>query len=253
MVVLDILLKRALAIVNSWKTSCDQWSNGSRTSIRYLINHSVAGGSISHAQIAVVAGMNAVENNELVQSTSEAIFEKEAKKLKKQEEEIKAKVCTKNMSQSACNKASIAERDRINEESYNTVVGIATNIPVIGVVDSGKIIITGRSLTGEETNRLWGVAGIISLGNGQKVKNVINKIARIKSSAKANKGTTVVKPTVTAELEVNGVKFKDTNQKARPADKANANESTLIADKIRDKEIVTGKKLPNWNMANAHA
>ncbi|QYN44950.1 filamentous hemagglutinin N-terminal domain-containing protein [Gilliamella sp. ESL0441] len=69
----------------------------------------------------------------------------------------------------------------------------------------------------------------------------------------AGKGTTVVKPTVTAELEVNGVKFKDTNQKARPADKANANESTLIADKIRDKEIATGKELPNWNMANAHA
>lgn len=52
------------------------------------------------------------------------------------------------MSQSACKKASIAERDRIDEESYKTIVGIATNIPVIGVVDSGKIIITGRSLTG---------------------------------------------------------------------------------------------------------
>ena len=75
----------------------------------------------------------------------------------------------------------------------------------------------------------------------------------LKNASNANKGTTIVKPTVTAELEVKGVKFKDTNQKARPADKANANESTLIADKIRDKEIVTGKKLPNWNMANAHA
>ena len=134
------------------------------------------------------SGTNAVENNELVQYTSEAIFEKEAKKLKKQEEEIKAKVCTKNMSQSACKKAYIAERDRINEESYKTIVGIATNIPVIGVIDSGKIIITGSSLTGEETNRLWGVAGIISLGNGQKVKNVINKIARMKHTPNAGKG-----------------------------------------------------------------
>ena len=114
--------------------------------------------------------MNAVENNELVQYTSEAIFEKEAKKLKKQEKEIKAKVCTKNMSQSACNKAYRAERDRINEETNKTVVGIVTNIPAIGLIDSGKIIFTGSSLAGEETNRLWGVAGIISLGNGQKVK-----------------------------------------------------------------------------------
>ena len=134
------------------------------------------------------SGTNAVENNELVQYTSEAIFEKEAKKLKKQEKEIKAKVCTKNMSQSACNKAYIVERDRINKESYKTIVGIATNIPVIGVIDSGKILITGSSLTGEETNRLWGVAGIISLGNGQKVKNVINKIARMKHTPNAGKG-----------------------------------------------------------------
>ena len=139
--------------------------------------------------------MNTVENNELVQYTSEAIFEKEAKKLKKQEKEIKAKVCTKNMSQSACNKAYIVERDRINKESYKTIVGIATNIPVIGVIDSGKILITGSSLTGEETNRLWGVAGIISLGNGQKVKNVINKIAKMKSSAKAGKGANAGKKT----------------------------------------------------------
>ena len=84
------------------------------------------------------SGTNAVENNELVQYTSEAIFEKEAKKLKKQEEEIKAKVCTKNMSQSACNKAYRAERDRINEETNKTVVGIVTNIPAIGVIDSGE-------------------------------------------------------------------------------------------------------------------
>jgi filamentous hemagglutinin len=68
------------------------------------------------------------------------------------------------------------------------------------------------------------------------------------------KGTTgTVKPTVTAELEVNGVKFKDTNQTARPTGQANKNEPTLIADKITNKEITTGKQLPNGNMATAHA
>ena len=92
------------------------------------------------------------------------------------------------MSQSACNKAYIAERDCINEETNKTVVVIVTNIPAIGVVDSGKIIFTGSSLTGEEKNRLWGVAGIISLGNGQKLKNVINKIARMKHTLNAGKG-----------------------------------------------------------------
>ena len=73
------------------------------------------------------------------------------------------------MSQSACNKAYIAERDCINEETNKTVVEIVTNIPAIGEVDSDKIIFTGSSLTGKETNRLWGVAGIIAFGNGQKV------------------------------------------------------------------------------------
>ena len=69
----------------------------------------------------------------------------------------------------------------------------------------------------------------------------------------AGKGTSQVKPIVIAELEVNGKKFTDTNQTARASDKANVNEPTLIADKIRDKEISTGKELPNGNMANAHA
>lgn len=72
--------------------------------------------------------------------------------------------------QSTCNKAYIVKRDRINEESKKIFVEIVTNIQAIGVVDSGNIIITWSSLTGEEINRLWGVAGIISFGNGHKVK-----------------------------------------------------------------------------------
>lgn len=73
-------------------------------------------------------------------------------------------------------------------------------------------------------------------------------------------GNSTVKPTVTAELEINGQKFKDTNQTARPADQANKNEATLIADRVANKEqnlIDKGKTgnlpLPNSNMANAHA
>lgn len=44
--------------------------------------------------------------------------------------------------QSTCNKAYIVKRDRINEESKKIFVEIVTNIQAIGVVDSGKIIIT---------------------------------------------------------------------------------------------------------------
>ncbi|HDL8287174.1 TPA: VENN motif pre-toxin domain-containing protein, partial [Yersinia enterocolitica] len=73
-------------------------------------------------------------------------------------------------------------------------------------------------------------------------------------------GNSTAKPTVTAELEINGQKFKDTNQTARPVDQANKNEATLIADRVASKEqnlIDKGKAgnlpLPNSNMANAHA
>ncbi|WP_181952664.1 cytidine deaminase-like fold-containing protein, partial [Yersinia canariae] len=73
-------------------------------------------------------------------------------------------------------------------------------------------------------------------------------------------GNSTAKPTVTAELEINGQKFKDTNQTARPVDQANKNEATLIADRVANKEqnlIDKGKTgnlpLPNSNMASAHA
>ena len=39
-------------------------------------------------------------------------------------------------------------------KKVKTFVEIVTNIQAIGVVDSGKIIITGSSLTGKETNRI---------------------------------------------------------------------------------------------------
>ena len=41
----------------------------------------ITGGNISNAQIAVVAGMNAVKNNGLIQYTFEVMDEKYAKKI----------------------------------------------------------------------------------------------------------------------------------------------------------------------------
>ena len=39
-------------------------------------------------------------------------------------------------------------------KKVKTFVEIVTNIQAIGEVDSGKIIFTGSSLTGKETNRI---------------------------------------------------------------------------------------------------
>jgi len=57
---------------------------------------------------------------------------------------------------------------------------------------------------------------------------------------------------VTVELDVDGYKFKDTNQNARPKGDADPKEPTLINDRVTDKELSTGKPKPNGNMATAH-
>uniref|UniRef100_A6W0N3 Putative cytidine deaminase C-terminal domain-containing protein n=1 Tax=Marinomonas sp. (strain MWYL1) TaxID=400668 RepID=A6W0N3_MARMS len=61
-------------------------------------------------------------------------------------------------------------------------------------------------------------------------------------------------PKVTAEAEVDGVKFNDTNQNARPSEAANPNIPTLISDDIQVKiDKNPDKPFPNGNMATAHA
>ncbi|TEA26376.1 cytidine deaminase-like fold-containing protein [Candidatus Schmidhempelia bombi] len=128
---------------------------------------------------------------------------------------------------------------------------IVKNKPVAGEA-KGEIQQSGKA---PETtiNKATAEKGNKSSQFGEHAKN--------EQEIKAEKGTTdTTKPTVTAELEVNGHKFVDTNQTARPIDKANANESTLISEKIKSKEqklMDKGKTdnlpLPNSNMSNAHA
>ncbi|VVN47857.1 hypothetical protein PS655_06019 [Pseudomonas fluorescens] len=60
-------------------------------------------------------------------------------------------------------------------------------------------------------------------------------------------------PAVTAEGRIGGEIFKDTNQTARPPSLANANEPTLISNRVTTKATSTKKVLPNGNMADAHA
>jgi hypothetical protein len=72
-------------------------------------------------------------------------------------------------------------------------------------------------------------------------------------AGKAPKGGGAVKPVVTAEAEVGGSVFKDTNQGARPPAQADASQPTLISDRVASKAEADGKPKPNGNMADAHA
>jgi hypothetical protein len=58
---------------------------------------------------------------------------------------------------------------------------------------------------------------------------------------------------VTAEAEVNGEVFRDTNPAHRPPVAADTSEPTLIADRALTRDVQRGQPTPNANMADAHA
>lgn len=58
---------------------------------------------------------------------------------------------------------------------------------------------------------------------------------------------------VVAKGNVDGAKFTDTNQGARPSNLADVNKPTLIDGRIQAKIDKQNKPLPNGNMATAHA
>ncbi len=111
-----------------------------------------------------------------------------------------------------------------------------------------------KSAVGYQLGAMYIVGGVAGIGSGKAVEG---SLTGKNSTVKENAG---IKPTVTAELEVNGQKFKDTNQTARPAEQANKDQPTLISDRVTSKEqslVEKGKTnnlpLPNSIMANAHA
>lgn len=108
---------------------------------------------------------------------------------------------------------------------------------------------------------------VVSIGKGEQVSHAITaeeqnkQIAQIIDGemAGANKPVKVPtadsatpKPIVVAELEVNGQKFTDTNQRARPPELANKDDPTAIVDRV-DKKKKRNPDYPNGNMADAHA
>ncbi len=130
------------------------------------VSGGLTGGSLVNAQIAGVAGQNAVENNELVQRTPESVIQN----IEKKKEKIKSEVCTSGMSQAACNKAIAAEFDRNNAEFGKMLIDLATLVPGISEADALSILLNEKTLSGDETSRIWGAIGIITAGYGQKLR-----------------------------------------------------------------------------------
>ncbi|MDI2111773.1 cytidine deaminase-like fold-containing protein [Commensalibacter nepenthis] len=126
----------------------------------------------------------------------------------------------------------------------NASLNLAAAAMGIFTVGEGKLIVKGGVEAAEEAQKLL----------TSKENDTYYSVAKETETKDGTNVDVTVKPTVTAELEVNGQKFTDTNQKARPAEQANKDEPTLIADRINSKKEKTGNdKLPNGNMADAHA
>nr|WP_275415098.1 VENN motif pre-toxin domain-containing protein [Snodgrassella communis] len=130
------------------------------------VSGGLTGGSLVNAQIAGVVGQNAVENNELVQRTPESVIQD----FEKRKEKIKSEVCTGGMSQAACNKAIAAEFDRNNAEFGKMLIDLATLVPGISEADALSILLNEKTLSRDETSRIWGAIGIITAGYGQKLR-----------------------------------------------------------------------------------
>ncbi|WP_063334518.1 cytidine deaminase-like fold-containing protein [Marinomonas sp. TW1] len=107
------------------------------------------------------------------------------------------------------------------------------------------------------------IATIIGVDLGRKGVNLGDKKASSDGGDDADSSGSIgsgsgsegsTPPKVTAEAEVDGVKFNDTNQGSRPPELADPNKPTLIADDIQIKiDKNPDKPFPNGNMATAHA
>lgn len=104
-----------------------------------------------------------------------------------------------------------------------------------------------------ETTKGIAIAAVsVAAGLGLGRHSVVEEVEQLSKLSKLEK------PTVTAEMEVNGKRFVDTNQTARSSKWADANNPTLIAERIaskQEKSIAKGKStaFPNGNMETAHA
>ncbi|RKS87571.1 filamentous hemagglutinin [Orbus hercynius] len=134
------------------------------------------GGDTGDVGTAVAGSKNAVENNELQQlsgfNRDDNFVEIFDKKHEERIAKIAADTCTSGMSAEACTgKVNEVIRKEF-DKGISQLIEFTTLAPVVGEADAIYIIWKGRSLSGEEVDRLWGMLGVFTLGYGQKVKMV---------------------------------------------------------------------------------
>ncbi|MDQ1232466.1 hypothetical protein QE379_003892 [Sphingomonas sp. SORGH_AS 879] len=130
-----------------------------------------------------------------------------------------------------------------------------TPSPTLG----GRVISTVSGASLETSEAIYGQINLaVGLGTmaaesalGQATARAGPKVSSLNNTASTVGGTVI--PEVTATAEVGGSVFKDVNQNARNIVEADASRPTIIADRVADKIAKNGYKLPNGNMADAHA
>ncbi|MFS2158145.1 PAAR domain-containing protein [Pseudomonas sp. Pseusp122] len=128
----------------------------------------------------------------------------------------------------------------------------------------------GMALLGDLGDRLGpgyrdlfqGVAGMALLGMGAKLAkpgkpNTIESSEEAPAAAAQSRAGVMpdepVVPVVVAQGKVGNAVFTDVNQTARSAALADPNHPTLISEKVIARDLASGKRSPNGNMADAHA
>ncbi|WP_392551381.1 VENN motif pre-toxin domain-containing protein [Orbus wheelerorum] len=162
-----------------------------------------SGGSIADTGTAVAGSKNTVENNELQQLTGFNRNDNFIEIFDKQHEErvakIAADICTSGMSAQVCTGKVNEVIKKEFDKGVSQLIEFTTLSPLVGEADSIYIIWKGRSLSGDEVDRLWGVLGVFTLGYGQKVK-MVDKLGNelISTGGKIiNKTDNILKPTET--------------------------------------------------------
>lgn len=155
--------------------------------------------------------------------------------------------------------AALGEQAAYVEDRASSYMGhfIAGNYKTVDDFDEDAAVYDGSSSLIKDGS-IFVLNNILGLGTGKKNASSSSSAHSATSGGElANNGSAGAegkpKPKVTAEAEVDGAIFKDTNQSSRPSDLADSNKPTLIADEVQIKIDKSNKDRPNGNMSTAHA
>lgn len=126
--------------------------------------------------------------------------------------------------------ANLLKGNKYLGDSEKWIISGITLLPIAGEADALTIVWTGKDLTGEETNRLWGVLGLATAGYGQKLK-IVNKVGK-----EVKKGEALVQK---AEKSGDVAKKVTTNVEASKKATASSNFGTHVTN---EKQVVKSIK-----------